>query len=296
MNASRFLDPRTLAAISDLGLLAKTVVDGFMLGAHQSPKSGAGLEFSQYRSYEPGDDLRRIDWKMYARSDRYYVREAEIETSIAIRFILDTSASMAHEDRGMSKFDYARFLVASLGFLAHNQGDAIGLSAINHISPFSLAPKFEHQHLHLFLHHLEKLQPAGTWPKWLQLEGHFTGHSKREMIILITDLHEVSKEIRDALSRLKAMKNEVSLIQILGRNELDFGYTDTMTFEELETGRVMQVNAKDIRKSYQINFRQHIENLRKEMHDQDISHELFAMDQPLDFALRKYLKQRARLG
>ena len=165
VSAYRFIDPRILAAIADLPLLAKTVVEGFMLGVHQSQRPGAGQEFNQYRSYQPGDDLRRVDWKTYARSDRFYVRESEVETSIGVRFLLDASASMAHTDGAIVKFDYARFLVAALGYLAYQQGDMIGCHSLpeNHASV--LPSKRDHQQLHRFLHHLEKLEPGGAWPE-----------------------------------------------------------------------------------------------------------------------------------
>jgi uncharacterized protein (DUF58 family) len=121
-------DPKVLMTIKDLPLLAKTVIDGFMNGFNKSTVKGPGLEFSQYRSYQPGDDLRWLDWRMFARSDRYYIRESEIETSISVRFLVDASASMNHDDNGIKKIDYARFLVASLAYLANMQGDSVALN------------------------------------------------------------------------------------------------------------------------------------------------------------------------
>src|SRR3569832_588151 len=121
------LDPKVLMTIKNLPLLAKTVVDGFMIGLNKSTVKGPGLEFSQYRSYQPGDDLRWLDWNMYARSYRYYIRESEIETSISVRFLIDASASMLHENNGISKIDYARLIVASLSWLGHLQGDSSGM-------------------------------------------------------------------------------------------------------------------------------------------------------------------------
>src|SRR5438874_2205124 len=124
---SRLVDPKILMSIKDLALAAKTTVDGFMAGIHNSNVKGVGMEFSQYRSYQAGDDLRRLDWKMFARSDRYYIRESEIETSISVRFLIDASASMNHTDEGFTKIEYARYLAASLAWLASMQSDSIGL-------------------------------------------------------------------------------------------------------------------------------------------------------------------------
>src|ERR1700745_2302530 len=120
-------DHHILMAIKDLSLAARQTIDGFMTGINKSKVKGPGLEFSQYRSYQPGDDLRWLDWKMYARSDRYYIRESEVETTISVRFLIDASASMNHDDNGVKKIDYARFLAASLAYLANLQGDSVGL-------------------------------------------------------------------------------------------------------------------------------------------------------------------------
>ncbi len=292
----RFIDPHILAAISDLQLLAKTVVDGFMLGAHQSPLSGVGLEFNQYRSYQPGDDLRRVDWKMYARSDRYYVREAEVETSITVRFILDASASMAHAESGLQKFDYARFLVASLGYLAHQQGEAIGLETLNDIAPSHLAPKREPQQLHRFLHELEKLEPRGAWPKLQQWQRVLETVQRRELIVVVSDLHEYDKEITLALSKLRALKNEALLFQLLGRNEIDFRHEGYVTFEDLETGQTFPVDSALARKDYVAAVQSNLQQLKRDLRDLNIAYELFTLDQPLDFALRRYLTQRMKLN
>src|SRR5215218_6003472 len=148
----RLIEPKTLAAVKNLPLLAKTVVDGFMTGYNRSLKRGSGVEFSQYKSYQPGDDLRQLDWKMFARSDRYYIRESEVDTSIRVRFIVDASASMAHWDEHLSKMNYARFLVAALAYLAYTQGDAIGLYVLAEDRPnknrlVNLTPKHDTMHL-----------------------------------------------------------------------------------------------------------------------------------------------------
>src|SRR3954453_1139879 len=134
---SRLVDPKIIMSIKNLPLAAKTTVDGFMASIHSSNVKGVGMEFSQYRSYQAGDDLRRLDWKMFARSDRYYIRESEIETSISVKLLIDASASMNHEDSGFTKIEYARYLAASLAYLAGLQGDAIGLYVLQDNNLFS---------------------------------------------------------------------------------------------------------------------------------------------------------------
>jgi len=296
VSSYRFIDPHILAAIGNLPLLAKTVVEGYLLGAHESPRPGAGLEFNQYRSYQPGDDLRRVDWKRYARSDRFYVRESESETNITVRFILDASASMAHDDGGIAKFDYARFLVAALGYLAHRQGDAIGLHAIPpRLMPPALPPQREPQQLHRFLHYLQRLTPAGSWPAWRELEGVFAGAPMRELLIVVTDLHEYGQEIAAALAKLHALKHEILCFHLLGRNEVDFTYAGDVVFQDLETGRTVPVNSEAVRADYQRAMGQHLQELPRKWRDRDLAYELLRLDQPLDFALRHYLTQRMKL-
>ncbi len=296
ISSYRFIDPLTLAAISNLELLAKTVVDGFMIGAHQSPVPGAGLEFNQFRSYQPGDDVRRVDWKLFARSDRYYIRESEVETSITVRFILDASASMLHEESKISKFNYARFLIASLGYLAHLQGDAIGIYAINDQDVFQLTPKSNHQHLHRFIHELENFTAVGVWPDWNELESIFISENKRELIIFVSDMYENNDEIREVLRKLHALKNEIILFQLIGRKELDFTYEGALTFEDLETGKRIQANSDQVRKAYLEKFESTQNELQRTLHDNQIEYQQLILDQPLDFALRSYLSQRAKLS
>ena len=291
----RFIDPRTLAAIADLHLAARAVVDGFMFGSHESRLAGAGLEFSQYRSYEPGDDLRRIDWRLYARSDRYYVREADAEMSLTVRFLLDTSESMMHEEDGLSKFDYARLLVAALGYLASTQGDEIGLLGLGGGELTVVPARRDRQALHRLLHALEAFQPGGVWPAWEAIEGAFTAAPRRELLVVVTDLHERAREITTALSKLSALRNDVVVLHVMSRHEMTFGYRGAVRFEELETGRVIEVDADRVRDRYLTRLERDLRALRHDLQNQRIAYALMRTDEPLDAALREFLMQRAHL-
>lgn len=292
----RFIDPRALAAIADLQLVAKAVVDGFMFGPHGSRIAGAGLEFSQYRSYQPGDDPRRVDWKLYARSDRYYVREADAEMSVTVRFVLDASGSMAQDDGGLTKFDYARFLIASLGYLASVQGDEIALVALNDDRPVTVPAGRDRQSLHRFLHALETLEPAGRWPDWSTLEGRFTAAPRRELVVVVSDLHEHAAEITTMLSKVSALRNEALVLHVLARDELEFRYGGAVLFEELETGRTVEVDTDRIRADYVAAVERDLTMLRHTLQNARVAYRLFTLDQPLDYALRAYLAERAHLG
>ena len=154
-------DPKIWMSIKDLSLAAKRSVDGFMAGINRSRVKGPGLEFSQYRSYQPGDDLRWLDWKMYARSDRYYIRESEQETSISVQFLIDASDSMNHMDNGYSKLRFAKFMAAALGYLSHIQGDSIGLNIFKSDGVIRLAARKDPQHLKRFFFQLEEMETNG---------------------------------------------------------------------------------------------------------------------------------------
>jgi len=156
-------DHHILMAIKDLSLAARLTIDGFMAGINKSKVRGPGLEFSQYRSYQPGDDLRWLDWKRYARSDRYYIRESEVETSISVRLLVDASLSMEHTDGKFTKLDYARHLAAALGWLAHGQGDALGLYVFREGEVYALPARKDAQHLARYFHQLETIEPGGRW-------------------------------------------------------------------------------------------------------------------------------------
>ena len=294
--ANRFLQPQVLAALKNLQLVAKTVVDGFLLGIHANPKSGAGQEFSQYRGYQPGDDLRRLDWKMFARSDRYFIREAEIETGIGMRFVLDASASMAHRDtNGMTKFDYARYLAASLAYLAFQQGDAIGLATMGGLTTCRLPSRHHPRHLHLFLQTLETLVPKGEWSVSDEENSGEPVWQSRELVVAISDLYQHRSEILETLRRWAAMKNEIVVFHLTAANEWNLPYSGSVVFEDLETGRQVKASPQSIRDRHRRRLEESSNAWRAELNEAGIGYEPVSMDQPLDFALRSFLVKRAKL-
>ncbi|SIT88568.1 DUF58 domain-containing protein [Pontibacter indicus] len=289
----KFIDPKVLATIKDLPLLAKTVVEGFLSGQNQSIRRGAGLEFSQYRSYQPGDDLRQLDWKMFARSDRYYIREAEVDTNITVRFIIDGSASMAHEDEnGLTKMDYARFLVASLAYLATTQGDAVGLYVLHEQQLINLTPRSDNMHLQRFWHQLAEIKPSGRFPDTATVNNLFSGRRQKELTVFVTDLYEHEHEITDLLYKLGAQRHELLLCHLMSRNEMNFTFEGTLTFEDLETGQTIQVGTAEQRKTYLTKLQDWLQQTEKAMRNRQITYDRFVTDEPLDKALRAFLKNR----
>ena len=292
---SRLLDPKILVAIKDLNLAAKATIDGFMSGINKSTVKGQGLEFSQYRSYQPGDDLRSLDWKMFARSDRYYIRESEIETNIAVRFLVDASASMNHTDGEMTKIEYARYLVASLAYLANLQGDAIGLYVFKNAGIYTMAAKQDFQHLTRLFYQLEQIKPEGTFTKPIHYKEIFAGTQKRELLVFVTDFYQAHNEIFNLLDTLNTLRHEIVVFHVLARNEQELDFKGYTTFEDLETGETIQLDQTKARAAYQEKLALYLEETRMQLLDRKIYYQTISTDQSLDQALRDFLKQRNKL-
>lgn len=292
---SRLADPKILMAIKDLPLAARTAVDGFMAGIHAGTLKGEGMEFSQYRSYQAGDDLRRLDWKMFARSDRYYIRESEIETSISVRLLIDASASMNHEDNGYSKIEYARLLAASLAYLAAGQHDATGLYVFKSGGVHALPLKQDHQHLSRIFHQLENIDPAGKFTDPLHYQEIFTGSLKKELLIFITDFYEEHGEISQLLTSLSSSRHEIIVFHLLGKNERTLDYAGFTALEDLETGQKVRLDAAQVKKDYQAKLEAHIAAIRESVLKKNIFYRLIYTDQPVDQALVDFLKQRNKI-
>jgi len=289
---SKLLDPKIMIAIKELSLAAKTTIEGFMHGINKSSIKGPGMEFSQYRSYQPGDDLRLLDWKMFARSDRYYIRESEVETNIAIRLVLDASASMNHQDGDYKKIDYARYLAASLAYLGNLQGDSIGLNIFKENEVVALPTKQDHQHLSRLFFQLEQIHPEGTFSRSEVYKQLYTGSNQKELTIFITDLYESEDEIFELLDVAASVKHEVIVFHLMGRNELELNFKGYTNFEDLETGASVQVEQASIRKTYLNNLNRYLEDVRIKALNRGIYYRMLCIDEPLELALRDFLNQR----
>jgi uncharacterized protein (DUF58 family) len=290
----RLLNPQTFAAIKDLRLIAKAVVDGFLLGQNQSIRRGAGIEFSQYRSYQPGDDLRQLDWKMFARSDRYYIRESEVDSSVTVRFVLDASGSMAHQDGTLTKLDYARYLVAALAYLAVQQGDAVGLFVLQEDQVLQVAPGQSTQHLQRLFHQLDQVKPSGNFPTADRLTPVFAKKRQKEITVLVTDMYEQTSEITETLRKMGAREKDTLLFHLMGQNELEFKYQGQVSFQDLETGQTLQVNSESQRADYLQNLTTWLQGIETDTRKRQIQYERFHLHEPLDKALRAFLLNRAK--
>jgi len=290
------LTPELLFALRNLPLAARQAAEGFLAGAHASRRHGAGMEFSQYRPYQPGDDLRRLDWRLAARSDRYYLRESEVDTSLMVSLVLDASASMNHHDtNGLTKLDYARLLLASLAYLAQKQGDAVGLSIVGATGLQHLPARADARQLPRLYHALEAVAATGTFPEAAVLAP-LTARRQRSLTVCVSDLYEETNELTRLLGRLRATSGDVLLLHLMAGNELNFSYKGPVTFRDLETGQTVQVDADQQRASYQTQLQAWLRDTAQQARRQGLDYHLINTAKPLDSALREFLKRRQRMS
>jgi uncharacterized protein (DUF58 family) len=288
------LKPEVLNTVSGLELVARIIVEGFMSGSNPSKSIGVGYEFSQYRSYEPGDDLRLLDWRMYGRSERYYIKQSEVETNITVKFIVDASRSMDHKEGGLSKLAFAKVMTAALAYLARKQSDTYGLLTASSKQVRTVEPRFEQQQFIRFLNELINAKSEGRWPTDKELEM-VHRHAGKEIIIFITDLYDEDKDIIRFVNNLKTSRNEVVLFHLLGRNEAVMGMEGVFTFEDLETGQRVKVDTITQQRAYKKRIDTWLKNTRTWMLEKQIDYQLVYLDQPIESVLFHFLNARKRL-
>ncbi len=296
MNAriKELLKPSILNSISGLELVARAIVEGFMSGSNKSQSVGAGQEFSQYRSYQPGDDLRQLDWKMFARSERYYIKEAEIETNITVKFMLDASRSMAYSENDISKLQFAKVIIAALAFLTRKQGDTFGLFTVNDQQIKSILPRFEQQQFIRLLTELINVKSEGSWEKSKGIEQLFDHHGK-ELIIFFTDLYDDAQDIQQFISRLKTVRNEVIVFHLIGKHEIQLDFEGSFTFEDLETKVKTKADTRTQQFDYKERVQSWLDQSRTWMLEKQINYYLVRLDEPVEDMLRNFLTIRKRL-
>lgn len=295
-NQLRFLDPKILSKISGMELRARTVVEGFVAGLHRSPYRGFSVEFAEYRQYSPGDDIRFIDWKIYARSDRYYVKEFEEETNLSCHILLDTSRSMDYGSDGLSKFEYAAYLAASLGYLIFQQRDGVGLVTFDQEIKQFLPARNRKGHLLSILRELENLQPGDETEVALPLHEVAERLQKKGMIILISDLLNEPDRILDGLQHLRFQGHDVIVFHILDDTELNFPFKNATRFQDMEGSGQITAIPTLIRDTYMKNLNAHVEQLKKGCGIERIDYHILNSSEPLDFALFSYLAYRTGKG
>ena len=290
------MDPKALMAIRNLELRARVVVEGFWSGLHRSPYHGFSVEFTEYRPYSPGEDTRYLDWRLYARSDRFYLKKFEDETNLRCHLLVDHSRSMSYGSLAYTKSDYARTLAATLAWFLHEQGDAVGLFSFDERVRDYLPARHRHGHLRQLMLALERKTEGRTTNLTEPLRRVAELARKRGLIVLISDLLAPLDELERHLARLTAAGHELVVFQVLDPNELAFNFENAMLFQDVETQRDVYVDPGAARASYQRRLREHCESLEVICRKLGFPFHRAVTDRPLDQALLDFLRSRARRG
>jgi uncharacterized protein (DUF58 family) len=289
-----FIDPRALARIDTLELVARNVVDGFINGLHKSPYLGLSVDFAEHRQYMPGDDIRRIDWRLYARTDRYFVKQFEADTNANFMVLFDVSKSMEFGHKGLNKFDYARYLAASLTYFSSQQRDRVGLITFDNDIVDYVPPSAKH--LDVSLHTLDRAKPAKAGQLKPALDRIMGTLTRRGILLVISDLYEPAGEVVDAVKQLRYRGNDVIVFHVLDPAEIEFPFEEAGNFEDLETGERIPIVPVTQRAKYRELVMSHIAELGRLFSNDQIDYALFDTGTPLDYALFHYLSNRVRLS
>lgn len=294
--SDRLLHPSVLAAIGRLDLIARTVVEGFLIGLHRSPFHGLSQEFAEHRPYIAGDEMRRVDWRVYGRTDRLYVKEFEEETNATVRLLFDVSGSLGFKPREVSKLEYARYLVAALAYLAIRQNDRAGLICFNEEVVERLQTRGSQRHLYAMLATLGRMEASGRTRVGAVLLREAAQWKRKGLVILVSDLYDEATEIVDAVARVRRVGHDVIVFHLLDRAERLLDKRGVYEFQDLENGETLIADTERIRKTYlkaideqRAFFRREFDRIGAEYAELDTA-------EPLDKALSIYLRRRKGRG
>ncbi|HSG47429.1 MAG TPA: DUF58 domain-containing protein [Longimicrobiales bacterium] len=293
------LDPGTLASLGGIELVAREVVEGFLMGLHRSPHRGFSAEFAELRNYQPGDDLRYIDWRMYGRSDRFFVKQFEEETNLRAYLLLDVSASMEWSSRPgalPTKLWYAKHLAAAMSLILLRQGDTVGMSAFHESVVDRVHPRGGRRQWHELVRRIEALRASGTTMPHTALRDLAARLRRRGLVILLSDLLVEPEETRTALHFLRHRGHEVLVFHLVDPGERELPAAADARFFDPETQEELLVNAADLRTEYRDAVQEAMKEWERSLKTQGVDYHVVDTDQPLTLALRAYLRKRERLG
>jgi len=292
----KFLNPDLISRISRLDLKARLVVEGFITGLHRSPYHGFSVEFSEYRPYNPGDPRRHIDWKVWGRTDRYYVKQFEEETNLRAYLLLDTSASMAYGSGNTTKLHYAVILASALSYLLLKQRDAVGLATFDEKLNNYLPPRSVFSTLHRLLREMEGVRASGQTRVSRTFHELAERLKKRGLIIILSDLFDEPASVLSALKHFRHRKHEVIVFHILDPMERTFAFSDDSLIVDMETGDKIRTQPWHIRTAYQKNVDRFLNTFRRECLEHRIDYHPINTDASFDEALTAYLVKRRKVG
>jgi uncharacterized protein (DUF58 family) len=288
------LDPQVLARLMHLPLLSRQPMEGTVSGHHKSPHRGSSVEFAEYRNYVPGDDIRRLDWRVFARSDRFFIKEFEAETNLRCYLVLDCSGSMKFGRPGATKLDYAKRMAATLGYLASQQGDAIGLVCAGEKAPMDIPPRRNPAHLRIVFDILDKIAPGGETSLLANLHNLAEKAKRRALVIVISDFFCDLAPLLNCFQHLRFQKHDLALFQLLDRAELEFKFDRPTRFVDMESSFTLVTEPAVIRDEYLRQIHQFLELLRSGCHEFAADYRQVMTDQPYESALADFLIGRAR--
>jgi uncharacterized protein (DUF58 family) len=288
-----FLDPQVLSRLAAVPLLARKPMVGGVSGRHASPHRGSSVEFAEYRKYVPGDDLRRLDWRAFGRSDRHYVKEYEADTNLRLCLVLDTSGSMNYGSTGTTKIEVARRICGSLGYLASQQGDAVGLSCVADGIVRSLPPRRSPAHLRLVLDMLEEARPAG--PTRLPEVLHELAETirQRALVIIVSDLFVDPQVLASSFGHLRFRRHDVAVFHLLDQQEIGFTFQRPTRFLDMEGGAAIFADPVDIADRYHRAVKTYLDDLRRVVLESAIDYHRVMLDEAYEQALARFLVGRA---
>ena len=291
----RFLDPAVIARLGTLELKARTIVEGFLSGLHRSPFKGFSVEFAEYRLYLPGDDLSSIDWKVFARSDRYYVKKFEEETNLNCYILLDVSASMGYGRRGgATKMEYGQMLAASLAYLMNRQRDAVALTAFDDAIVQMLPPSARPGHLRSLLVTLDRLRLGKRTDVSKPLHVLADAVKKRGMVVLISDLLDEPERVVDGLRHFRFRGTDVVVFHLIDPDELTFPFERASKFRDMELGDELMAVPAVVRSAYLTELQRVLDLYKRDLRSMGIDYQLVNTSDSLEFALMAYLSTRSR--
>jgi uncharacterized protein (DUF58 family) len=292
----KYLLPEVLSKLKRIDLKARLVVEGFLSGLHRSPFKGFSQEFAEYRSYLPGDEIKRIDWKVYAKTDRFFIKEYEEETNLKAYILIDASGSMKYSSDKISKLEYASYLAASLAYLLIKQRDSVGMVVFTSKLNDYIPPRSTPAHLPVLLQAIDRIQAGGDTDLALTFHQLAEKIKRRGLVIVISDLFDDKEKVISALRHFRHKKHEVLVFHILDKNELSFSFSQPLILKDLETAKEMTLDPRVIRKEYQRTLDDFFSEFKRRCREFLIDYHQITTDTPLDRALFDYLEKRSRLG
>lgn len=296
----RLLDPVVVSGLRTMDLRARLVVEGFLAGLHRSPYRGFSVEFAEHRQYMPGDEIRRVDWRVYGKTDRFYVREYEEETNLRAHLVLDVSGSMAfrgagrrgERTKGISKLQYGAHLAAALAYLLIHQKDGVGLAVLDDRVRAYVPPRSAPGHLNVILDRLARLTPGGDTNLSATFHELAERFRRRGLVIVISDLWDEPDEVLNSLRHFRHRRHEVIVFHVLDNAERELGFRGPARLRDLETGRELTIDARTAGARYRDSVRTFCERFERGCHEARIDYHLLTTDQPYDRALMAYLTRR----